>query len=76
MIGPAIALAVMKIRMMVLMKTVKCLNVLEKLLPTLEKTIWTHLKNNMKEQLVLLVGELGKLISSDVQLNKLCIQET
>ena len=37
MIGPAIALAVMKIRMMVLMKIVKCLNVLEKLLPTLEK---------------------------------------
>ena len=34
---PAIALAVMKKQMMVLMKTAKCSNVLEKLLPTLEK---------------------------------------
>ena len=32
----------------------------------IRKTIWTHLNNNMKEQLVLLAGELGKLISSDV----------
>ena len=37
MIRSAIALAVMKIRTMVLMTTAKCSNVLEKLLPTLEK---------------------------------------
>ena len=49
---------------------------IRKTITHIRKTIWTHLKNNMKEQLVLLVGELGKLIGSDVQLNKLCIQET
>ena len=39
MIGPATALAVMKIRTMVRMKTAECPNVLEKALPTLEKQI-------------------------------------
>ena len=32
----------------------------------IRKTNWTHYNNNTKEQLVLLEGELGKLISSDV----------
>ena len=31
----------------------------------IRKSTLTNLKNNMKEQLVLLAGELGKLISSD-----------
>ena len=37
MIRPAISLAVMRIRAMVLMKTAKCSNVLEKQFPTSEK---------------------------------------
>ena len=39
---------------------------IRKTITLIRKTIWTHLNNNMKEQLVLLAGELGKLISSDV----------
>ena len=39
---------------------------IRKTITHIRKTIWTHLNNNMKEQLVLLAGELGKLISSDV----------
>ena len=31
----------------------------------IRKSTLTHLNDNMKEQLVLLAGELGKLISSD-----------
>ena len=31
----------------------------------IRKSTLTNLKNNMREQLVLLAGELGKLISSD-----------
>ena len=39
---------------------------IRKTITHIRKTISTHLNNNMKEQLVLLAGELGKLISSDV----------
>ena len=39
---------------------------IRKTITHIRKTIWTHLNYNMKEQLVLLAGELGKLISSDV----------
>ena len=39
---------------------------IRKTITHIRKTIWTHLNNNMKEQLVLLAGELDKLISSDV----------
>ena len=39
---------------------------IRKTISYIRKTIWTHLNNNMKEQHVLLAGELGKLISSNV----------
>ena len=63
MIGPATALTVIKMQMMVY-ENYKMSECIIKNITYIRKLAWTYLNDNMKQQLVLLAEKLGKLISS------------
>ena len=62
MIRPAIALTVIKMQMVY--EDYKMSECIIKNITHIRKPAWTYLNDNMKQQLVLLAEELGKLISS------------